>query len=125
MSSIFFARSKSDYGTPYELSWIDGIKEAWPDGEIIPFPEISPEDIEIEKRLGILFIERKYFFPLIFDCDILVCAPVWNKVIREKRGKYSLGVRLEIEYGLELGKKAIGMINGELKIMNLGDVKGL
>jgi len=126
MSSIFFARSKPDLRTLYESSWIDNIKEAWPNGEIIPFPEIDHEDLEIERKLGILYIERKYFFPLIDDCDIMVCAPAWNKVTREKRGKYTLGVRLEIEYGLELGKKVIGIINGvygELKIMTLGDIK--
>lgn len=123
---IFFGRSYLDYNSQYESDWIKGIKDTWPDSDIIEFPII--EEADRHKIFGkkLRYIEEKYFFPLIRECYLMVCIPLWNynkENIRTKRGKYTEGVRMEIEYGLSLDKKTFGIVEGELKNMSLEDLK--
>lgn len=123
---IFFGRSLLDYNSQYDVEWIKGIKDAWPDSEIIEFPIIEEGDKHKIYGTKLREIEEKYFFPLIRECDLLVCVPLWNydkENMRTKRGKYTEGVRMEIEYGLNLGKKTFGIVEGELKNMSLEDLK--
>uniref|UniRef100_A0A6M3M8R2 Uncharacterized protein n=1 Tax=viral metagenome TaxID=1070528 RepID=A0A6M3M8R2_9ZZZZ len=127
---VFFGRSYLDYNSQYEIEWIKGIKDAWPDSEIIEFPIIEEGDKHKIYGAKLREIEEKYFFPLIRECDLLVCVPLWNinysiskGSLRTKRGQYTEGVRMEIEYGLNLGKKTFGIVEGELKNLSLEDLK--
>jgi|CXWL01.1.fsa_nt_gi hypothetical protein len=123
---VFFGRSYLDYNSQYESDWIKGIKDAWPDSEIIEFPIIEEDDKHKIFGKKLRDIEEKYFFPLIRKCDLMVCVPLWNynkENMRTKRGQYTEGVRMEIEYGLNLNKKTFGIVEGELKNLNLEDLK--
>lgn len=50
--------------------------------------------------------EKKYFFPLIDSCDILVAAEAWN---HPRRGKYTAKVIVDMEYAIKIGKPVYGI----------------
>lgn len=50
--------------------------------------------------------EKKYFFPLIDECDFVVSAEAWNHA---RRGKYTAKVIVEMEYALLKEKKVFGI----------------
>jgi len=67
-----------------------------------------------------LLLERKFFFPLIDDCDCVIAAPAWN---HHRRGMFTDGVIIEIKYALSIGKKVFGVVNGEMKQITMEDLK--
>lgn len=123
MNKIFFARSESDYGSTYETWWIDEIMNVWPNCEILRLPILSEEDKVLK---SVCDIERDYFFPLIDESDIVIVAPLWNDKSdgRKRRGSLTLGVFLETWYGIKKGKKVIGIINGDMKKIEMLDIQG-
>ena len=97
----FFSHSTADYNTEFEDICIFKIKELIPDIQII-----NPKDILIPiyiKVNQLIKLENEVYFPIINKCDILIAAPCWNRF--NLRGRFSEGVRLEIEYALTQNKK--------------------
>lgn len=116
---VFFARAMQDYGTEYEQTWIENI-----DANIISFNEVN-ELISKENKYKVygkdLYeVERKYFFPLIDKSDYVVAAPAWNHT---RKGQFTKGVIIEIEYALSIGKKVFGIVNGIMKIITEEDIR--
>lgn len=101
MTTIYFSHSKPDYNTEYELNCINEIKNRYPDAEII-----NPKDIKISDNDKVPLSGRynyfmkmmsKYYFSEIDKCDLLIVA-------KSKSGKYSSGVKKEIEYANSINK---------------------
>lgn len=110
---VYLARAYADYGTIYETECIETAKIEYPNVEIIPLPNI--EKLEYDKQnikygKGLFDKEKEHFFPLIDQCDIIICAPIDNEFNkdgskRKDKGKLSGGVRIEALYALSIGKK--------------------
>lgn len=133
---IFAARAYTDYGSPYETDYLIAIRKRHPNGEIIELPildELSGES-NIKYGKGLFDKERKHFFPLIDQCDILVCAPIDNEfnkdgTKRNDKGKLSEGVMIEAIYALSIGKKVfiVDINNGDVsrEIKSISDSEEL
>lgn len=93
ISKIYFSHSVKDYNTEYELNITNQIKTKYPDAIIINPKDIKidPEDIKNQAYPGFMKRLRKYFFPEIDKCDIMIVA-------KSKTGKYGSGAKKEIEY---------------------------
>lgn len=115
---VYFARSMKDYGTAYEKQWIDNISDNVIDiSEAIK--QIRKEDKYKVYGEDLYTVELKYFFPLIDKCDYVVAAPAWNHL---RRGKFTAGVVIEIQYALSIGKKVFGIVNGTMKQITEDDI---
>jgi hypothetical protein len=103
---IYFAHSKQDYGTEYEMACIEKIKSDYPYSVIINSWDII-KDVPREemKKLTFWEIEKKYFYPEIDICSFMVTCKCWND--RAWRGRYTPGVQEEIKYAKEKGKKIL------------------
>jgi hypothetical protein len=116
--TIFFAKAVQDGGN-YTKVWIEKIINNFPDYSIVNVSEVEKQIIEDEKILSfkifggewidwenLYFFEKKYYFPLIDSCDIVIATEAWN---HPRRGKYTTKVIVEMEYGLGIGKKVFGI----------------
>jgi hypothetical protein len=127
MNKIFFAKAIQDGLGNYIRIWMENITKNFDPCEIIDLSEVYKQINEDEKEISLLssskreykiyegewrswedlyFYEKKYFFPLIDSCDIMVSAEAWN---HPRRGKYTAKVIVEMEYGLAIGKKVFGI----------------
>lgn len=124
LNVVFFARAMQDYGTGYEKVWMDNINEAFSPCEIVDFDEVKKRISRADRNKiygkELYEFELKYFFPWIDKCDYIVAAPAWNHV---RKGKYTAGVIIEIEYALGIGKKVFGIVGTEMKRITAEDLK--
>lgn len=120
---IFFSRSYIDYESEYEQEWIKNIKESWKSCYIIPIPK------NLEKQQHMMYgdilyeFEKEHFFPLIYEADLIVAAPAWNTKYKKNRGKFSAGVILEIYYAIKQGKRIVGLVNNDMRDINIKDTE--
>lgn len=120
---VFFARAMQDYGTDYEQTWVENINEAFEQCKIVDFEEVKKRISNVDKYKiygkELYEFELKYFFPLIDQSDYVVAAPAWNHI---RKGKYTAGVIIEIEYAISVGKKVFGLVNGTMKQITTEDI---
>lgn len=119
LNVVFFARAMQDYGTDYEQTWIENIEAD--SCSIIDFSKVN-ELINNDDKYKVygkdLYeVERKYFFPLIDQCNYVVAAPAM------RRGQFTAGVIIEIEYALSIGKKVFGIVDGIMKQITIEDLR--
>ena len=101
MTKAFYAHSTNDYNTEFESLAILQIKRLLKDIEIINPKDLpKPEHI---KNNQLYKLEHEVYFPIINKCDVLIATRCWNRI--NKRGKFSEGVLLEINYALAQNKK--------------------
>lgn len=92
---IYFAHSRIDYGTEYELNCLNKIKELYPTYEIV-----NPRDVKINSTIGkgktyedFMTQMRLVYFPIIKECVLLIAVPTSNH-------KLSGGVMKEVQFAL-------------------------
>lgn len=114
--TIFFAMAIQD-GGKFGEKWKEKIIDTFSDSNIIDlsgvYKQILHDDNGVPFYGGewrgweVLYqYEKKYFFPLIDQCDFVVAAEAWNHA---RRGKYTAKVIVEMGYALGVGKKVFGI----------------
>lgn len=95
-NKIYFGHSVLDYNTEFENNCLNKIRELYPGCEIINPRDIEIEDEDKNPRDYATFMKqmKKYYFPAIKTCDLLIVA-------KTLRGKISPGVQKEIEFAKE------------------------
>jgi hypothetical protein len=120
--SIFLAKAIQDAdGGNYIRTWKEKIVETFSSCSIIDLSEIEKQIVEDGNSVvegnykygkewrsweDLYKLERKYFFSIIDDCDIVIVAESWN---HPRRGKYTAKTIIEMEYALSKGKKVFGI----------------
>jgi hypothetical protein len=96
---IYYSHAKKDYDTQFELDNINAIRAKYPDATIFN-PKILLKGGNYVTPIGFsAFMEdlQKNCFPKIDECDKFI-------VSKYKHGKYTTGVKKELEYAKYLGK---------------------
>lgn len=112
---IFFAHSMRDYGTDKEMLWLDNVSKFYPGAEIINSRDISNIINDNDRMRGLKYVEKKYFFPIIDNCDMIIAAPSW--VMK----RFTIGVVVEMKYAVSKSKKIKIIENDQIREMdNIG-----
>ena len=91
---IYFAHSKKDYNTEYELKCIERINELHPGSEIVnPRDIITGEETDPTDYKEFMQYMAKYFFSVIKTCNLVIAVPT-------NTGKITSGVMKEVKYAL-------------------------
>jgi len=96
---IYYSHAKKDYDTEFELNNVDAIRAKYPDATIFN-PKVLLKESNYVTPIGFsAFMEdlKKNCYPKIKDCDKFI-------VSKYKNGKYTTGVKKELEYAKYLGK---------------------
>jgi hypothetical protein len=96
---IFFAHSMIDYGSDEEIKWLDNISKCYPGVEIINSRDVSDTINNDDRKHGLKYVEEKYFFPIIDNCDMVIATSSWI------RKKFTIGVVVEMKYAMSKNKK--------------------
>ncbi len=108
---IFFAHSMRDYNTDKELSWLDYINGCYPNAEIINSRDISNTINSNDRKYGLKYMEEKYFFPIIDNCDMVIATSSWTTK------KFTIGVVVEMKYAMSKNKKIRIIENDQIREM--------
>lgn len=109
---IFFAHSVYDYGTDKEALWLDNIKGYCPNAEIINSRDISDIINHDDRKYGLKYVEEKYFFPIIDNCDMVIATSSWNMK------RFTIGVVVEMKYAISKNKKIKIIEDDQIKEMD-------
>jgi len=112
---IFFAHSIIDYGTDKELSWLVYLNKCYPNAEIINSRDISDTINGEDRKYGLKYMEEKYFFPIIDNCDMVIATSSWNMK------RFTIGVVIEMKYAITKNKKVKIIENDQ--IMEMGNIE--
>lgn len=109
---IFFAHSVYDYGSDIEMSWLNHLNKFYPDAEIINSRDISNRIDDQDRKYGLKYIEEKYFFPIIDDCDLVIAT---SSFIMKR---FTIGVIIEMKYAIAKNKKVKIIENDQIVEMS-------
>jgi hypothetical protein len=100
---VYYAHAMQTYNTKHELIQLAKIKETCPGEEIVNPKDIpiAEEDKKRKDYAAFMWLMKKYYFPAISKCNILVAFRY------QKTGNYTPGVLKEIEYATNNGIRVI------------------
>jgi hypothetical protein len=128
MSKIFLAKAvQDDVRGNYLIMWKEKIKDTFSNSNIVDLIEVEKQIVKDDNGMPFYGVEwrgwkvlyqyeKKYFFPIIDDCDFLIAAESWS---HPRRGKYTARVIIEMEYALEIGKKVFGISISDWEIKKI------
>lgn len=109
---IFFTHSMYDYGSDKEMSWLVYLNKFYPGAEIINSRDISDTINDGDRKCGLKYVEEKYFFPLIDNCDLVIAASSWGLK------RFTIGVVIEMKYAIMKNKKVKIIENDQIMEMD-------
>ncbi len=109
---IFFAHSMCDYGSEKEMSWLVFLNKYYPEAEIINSRDISDTINDEDRKCGLKYVEEKYFFPIIDDCDLVIATSSWGMK------RFTIGVIIEMKYAIAKNKKVKIIENDQIMEMS-------
>jgi hypothetical protein len=101
-TKIYYSHAMKDYDTQFELDNMNAIRDKYPDAIIFNPKELLKGDNYITPKNYSEFMKdlEENCYPKIDECDIFV-------VSKYKHGKYTTGVKKELEYAKFLGKRIL------------------